>query len=100
MTRKLRGGLLVPGMAALGAAPGFAYNAGRPAPEAGGSALAAVMLPDLEGRPQALDQWRGKVVVVNFWATWCAPCREEIPILVKLQKKYGAQGLQFVGIAI
>ena len=101
MTRKLRDGLLIAVVAVLGAAAGFAYNAWRTAPEAGGAAaLAAVTLPDLEGRPQALDQWRGKVVVLNFWATWCAPCREEIPILVKLQKKYGAQGLQFVGIAV
>ena len=101
MTRRLRDGLLIAAVAVIGAAAGFAYNAWRTAPGAGGAAaLAAVVLPDLEGRPQALDQWRGKVLVLNFWATWCAPCREEIPILVKLQKKYGAQGLQFVGIAI
>jgi thiol-disulfide isomerase/thioredoxin len=52
------------------------------------------------GREQALEQWRGKVLVVNFWATWCAPCREEIPDFVRLQDELGAKGLQFVGIAI
>lgn len=55
---------------------------------------------DLAGIRQPLSRWRGKVLVVNFWATWCPPCREEIPEFVKLQSKYGAQGLQFVGIAI
>jgi thiol-disulfide isomerase/thioredoxin len=63
-------------------------------------ALMAVRLADVEGRQQPLDQWRGKVLVVNFWATWCEPCREEIPAFVKLQEKYRARGLQFVGIAI
>lgn len=63
-------------------------------------ALMATRLADLEGRLQPLSQWRGRVLVVNFWATWCAPCREEIPGFVKLQDKYGGQGLQFVGIAV
>lgn len=57
-------------------------------------------LRDVAGAPQTLAQWRGKVVVINFWATWCAPCREEIPAFVKLQREYGERGLQFVGIAI
>ena len=57
-------------------------------------------LPDLKGQDQALSQWRGQVLVVNFWATWCVPCREEIPGFVRLQARYGARGLKFVGIAI
>lgn len=47
-----------------------------------------------------LSQWRGKVLVVNFWATWCLPCREEIPALMRVQHNYAANGVQFVGIAI
>jgi len=60
----------------------------------------AARLVDLNGREQTLAQWRGQVLVVNFWATWCAPCREEIPVFVRMQERYGPRGLQFVGIAI
>jgi thiol-disulfide isomerase/thioredoxin len=62
--------------------------------------LLALNLPDLKNQRQSLSQWRGKVLVVNFWATWCAPCREEIPIFVRLQDLYRDKGLQFVGISI
>jgi thiol-disulfide isomerase/thioredoxin len=63
-------------------------------------ALFALSLPDLNNKPQSLNQWRGKVLVVNFWATWCAPCREEIPMFVKMQQKYQQRDLQIVGISI
>ena len=57
-------------------------------------------LKDLEGRDQSLGQFKGKVVLVNFWATWCAPCRIEIPWLMELQKKYSPQGFTVLGIAM
>jgi len=56
--------------------------------------------PDLEGRPQPLKQWQGKVLVLNFWAPWCPPCRAEIPEFIKLQELYRQQGVVFVGVAL
>ncbi len=64
------------------------------------TALLSLSLPDTSGQQQSLAQWRGKVVIVNFWATWCEPCREEMPDFVRAQREFGARGLQFVGIAV
>ena len=72
-------------------------------PEQGQATVEAIMaltLPDLGGRLQALAQWRGKVLVVNYWASWCAPCVEEMPAFSRLQRQYAAQGVQFVGIGL
>ena len=59
-----------------------------------------LVLNDLKGQPQALSQWRGKLLIVNYWATWCIPCREEMPGFSRLQDKYHDKGVQFVGISI
>jgi len=63
-------------------------------------AISTASFYDLEEKVQPLAQWKGKVLVVNFWATWCPPCRAEIPEFIRFQKQYEKQGVQFIGIAI
>ncbi|MCK9366650.1 MAG: TlpA family protein disulfide reductase [Metallibacterium scheffleri] len=70
-------------------APAFAAGALRPDP----------LLTDLAGKPVRLDQWQGKWLLLNFWAPWCPPCREELPVLRALQQRAGSRGLQVIGIA-
>ena len=62
--------------------------------------LDQINLLDLDGNKQSLSQWQGKVLLVNFWATWCPPCREEIPVFLSLRKKFSSDGFEVVGISI
>lgn len=64
----------------------------RPAPD--------FTLPLIDGGQLRLSSYRGKVVLLDFWATWCVPCRDETPHFVELQQKYGGQGLQIVGVSM
>lgn len=57
-------------------------------------------LSDLDGKPRNIREWDGKVLLINFWATWCPPCQREIPAFIELQEKYAERGLQIVGVAI
>lgn len=57
-------------------------------------------IPDATGKQQPLKQWQGKITVVNFWASWCSPCREEMPDLSSLYQDYEKQGLVVLGIAM
>lgn len=84
----------------LGGVAGYAAYEATQLRHRDAAALLSLVLPDLNGREQPLAQWRGKVLVVNFWATWCTPCREEMPHFVRVQSEHGANGLQFVGIAV
>lgn len=57
-------------------------------------------LQSLDGKTMRLSDFRGKAILLNFWATWCGPCKIEMPWFVDLQKEYGSQGLQIVGVAM
>ena len=104
---KARAAVLLAVVAGLAAAAGVSYQmwsrgSGGPAmaPDLVVERVLGARVADVKGGTQNLEQWRGQVLVVNYWATWCTPCREEIPGFVRLQERYGSRGLQFVGIAI
>ena len=101
MALRRREVLILAGVAAAAGAAGFLvgprlleFGADDPV------ALHSALFQDLAGNPRSLDEWQGKIVVLNFWATWCAPCLEEIPMLVKMREKYARSGVEIVGIAI
>lgn len=109
MSRIVRHSLLIIAVSTLAATAGYFYGRPQPvsppppesAPTADAPArLLALTLPDLEGKSQSLSQWKGKVLVVNFWATWCPPCKEEMPEFSRISSKYAKNGVQFVGISI
>lgn len=84
------------GLALLAAAGGMlVWLLTAPPPE-----LPDVAIADLEGTPKTLASWDGQIRVVNFWATWCKPCREEVPMLVAAQREFGDQGVQIIGLAV
>jgi thiol-disulfide isomerase/thioredoxin len=88
-------GLLLMGFTCLKMASAFAQEASSARTPAPGWKLT-----DLNGRSVSFSDFRGKVVILDFWATWCAPCRVEIPQFVALQKQYGAKGLTVIGVSL
>ena len=79
-----------------------AAQGGAPSGQAGevGSAAPDFALPAIDGTTVHLSDFKGKVVIVDFWATWCPPCKAEVPDFVRLQAKYRAQGLAVVGLSL
>lgn len=72
----------------------------REAPTAAAAERLDFSLPDLEGNIRKLSDWHGKARLVNFWATWCAPCRREIPLLKSIQEAHAGNNLQIIGVAV
>ena len=64
------------------------------------TSLPDINFPDVSGNFHSISEWRGKILIINFWATWCPPCLKEIPEFIALQEQYSDIGLQFIGIAI
>lgn len=88
------------------AAPAFSLQSdqaeGAPPPSSGNAvkALPPLNLQDFDGKAIPSDQFKGNIVVLDFWATWCVPCIAEIPALNRLQEKYAAKGVRVVGVAL
>lgn len=88
--------ILAASVLALVAGLGLAWWWSGPQPQA----LPAFALPDLDGDIRQASDWDGDILVLNFWATWCKPCREEIPMLIAAQADYAGQGVQIIGLAV
>ncbi|MCS6944524.1 MAG: TlpA disulfide reductase family protein [Sutterellaceae bacterium] len=104
MTRRARVWLATFAIAVLAAGAGAGLALWRLQSEAAASQASATLfgltLPDADGRPQTLAQWRGRPLVINFWATWCAPCVEEMPDLQRVRDEYHARGVEIIGLGI
>ena len=79
---------------------GLLATAAQAAEDIDTTALFSASLTGLDGQPVAMERFRGRPLIVNFWARWCAPCREEIPELIRLRDAQGADGIEVIGVAL
>jgi len=75
-------------------------KAQAPTATASGTSVPDFTVTTIDGKKLSLSEYKGKVVLLDFWATWCTPCREEIPHFVEMQNQYGARGFQVIGISM
>lgn len=81
----------------------FYWNVHRPAATRSSQPIAYApdfSLPQMNEQPLRLSSYRGKIVLLDFWATWCEPCQQETPRLIEFQNRYGSQGLQIIGVSM
>lgn len=109
---KINSVILMVGMAAAGLVSGYLYNNWQQQQKisqikistnketAVSSVRPLFKLKDLEGKTRDIKEWDGRVLLINFWATWCPPCRREIPAFIELQEKYKDKGFTIIGIAL
>ena len=109
---KLSSILLMAGLAVAGLVSGYVFNNWQHQQKLAESAISGnsettisnirplFKLKDLEGKIRDVKEWDGQVLMVNFWATWCPPCRKEIPAFIELQKKYKDKGFIIIGVAL
>lgn len=109
---KINSVILMVGMAAAGLGSGYLYNNWQHQQKlsqikistnketAVSSVRPLFKLKDLEGKTRDIKEWDGQVLLINFWATWCPPCRREIPAFIELQEKYKDKGFTIIGIAL
>ena len=100
MANRRRNALILAGIGVAAAAAGAFSGAFLLQSGSGAAGLLAARLTDLEGRPRRLLDWQGRALLCNFWATWCAPCREEIPLLVVAKQQLPPDGTEIIGIGI
>ena len=95
-----RDALILGSVGAGAAAAGALFGVLALQTQSGAADLLAARFSDLDGAPRRLLEWQGKALLCNFWATWCAPCREEVPLLVAAKRDLTASSIEIVGIGI